>query len=246
MSILGYNTNGTSTDATDGFSLITRVQAPSGGAIQTAVGHVYAGNSTNPLTLSLYADDGASSTDPTGATRLATCSIALQAAVGDRSANISIPALTAATFYWIGIDTPNPCNTKYDATGATGSFRASAWGNPCGAPGGAWNNRQSAWIEYVAASPSITTQPTPQTVFAGSQATFSITASSSGGALHYQWKANGSNVGSDANSYTTPATTLADTLTVITCDVSDDNGTTVSAAVYLVVLPVSSTFLWKG
>lgn len=51
----------------------------------------------------------------------------------------------------------------------------------------------------VTQDPQITGQPQNQSVFVGQSATFTITAS--GTALHYQWKFNGSNVGSDANSY---------------------------------------------
>lgn len=76
--------------------------------------------------------------------------------------------------------------------------------------------------------PTINTQPTNQSVIVGSTANFTISATTSGGTLHYQWKANGSNVGTDTNSYTTAATVMGDDGTIITCVVSDDNGSTTS------------------
>jgi hypothetical protein len=57
-------------------------------------------------------------------------------------------------------------------------------------------------------APSITVQPSNQTVTAGATATFSVTATGSG--LTYQWRRNGSNIsGATSSSYTTPATTVS-------------------------------------
>lgn len=96
------------------------------------------------------------------------------------------------------------------------------------------------------AAPAITQQPAQQTVYAGQTATFNISATTSGGTLHYQWKKNGSNVGTDSSSYTTPATTISDNLSIYTCVVTDDNGSTTSAGAYLVVLGSATTAWWKA
>src|SRR5450759_4701550 len=57
--------------------------------------------------------------------------------------------------------------------------------------------------------PSITTQPTSQTVTAGQTATFSVTASGTA-PLSYQWQKNGTAIsGATSASYTTPATTIS-------------------------------------
>jgi hypothetical protein len=59
-------------------------------------------------------------------------------------------------------------------------------------------------------APTITTQPASQTVTAGQTATFSVAASGTA-PLSYQWQKNGSNIsGATSASYTTPATTTAD------------------------------------
>jgi hypothetical protein len=84
--------------------------------------------------------------------------------------------------------------------------------------------------------PTINTQPTTQTVAAGQTATFTIsaTASAGGGSLSYQWKKGGSNVGTNSSSYTTAATVGSDDASIITCVVTDSNGSTTSAdTVYL-------------
>lgn len=83
--------------------------------------------------------------------------------------------------------------------------------------------------------PTINTQPQTQVVYEGQTANFSISATASAGALHYQWKDDGSNVGTDSNSYSvTPV--RADSGSLITCVVTDDNGSTTSQTVYLIVL----------
>jgi hypothetical protein len=97
------------------------------------------------------------------------------------------------------------------------------------------------WVAFTisikpAAGPTITSQPSSVAVYVGQTANFTISATGTG-TLHYQWKVNGSNVGTDANSYTTGATVLADDGNQITCDVTDDNGTVTSATAILTVLP---------
>ena len=59
---------------------------------------------------------------------------------------------------------------------------------------------------------AITNQPQDTSVSVGQSASFSVTATGGTAALTYQWRRNGSNIaGANAVSYTTPATTLADT-----------------------------------
>lgn len=82
------------------------------------------------------------------------------------------------------------------------------------------------------AGPAITAQPQHNSVLAGQPAVFTIAATTSGGALSYQWKFNGSNVGSNAATYGRVAV-LPDDGGAITCDVTDDNGTTSSTSATL-------------
>lgn len=90
--------------------------------------------------------------------------------------------------------------------------------------------------------PTIGSQPTAQTANEPATATFTVSATTSGGTLHYQWKradpgsGTFSNVGTDSNSYTTGATSAAsDHGASYKVDVTDDNGTTVSDTVVLTV-----------
>ena len=87
----------------------------------------------------------------------------------------------------------------------------------------------------VDTAPSITTQPASRTVVAGQTATFSVTASGTA-PLSYQWQKNGANInGATAASYTTPATTTADTGAQFTVVVTNPVGNATSNAAALTV-----------
>ncbi len=107
-----------------------------------------------------------------------------------------------------------------------------------------WIIVAAAFLE-AGAGPSITSQPTDQTCYEGQTATFNVSATTSGGTLHYQWKDDGGNVGTDNNSYTTAAAVYStDNGAVITCDVSDDNGTrTTDDAIWNVLIASKPYYL---
>jgi hypothetical protein len=115
-----------------------------------------------------------------------------------------------------------------------------------GAVGGTWtasgtganNNDYDSFVIVLNEIPTITVQPATQRVREGLTATFNITATAAAGSLHYQWKQNGSNVGTDSSSYTTPANTIANNLDAYTCVVTDDNGSATSQTAYLLVYEV--------
>ena len=87
----------------------------------------------------------------------------------------------------------------------------------------------------TAAAPAITTQPTSQTVAAGQTATFSVVATGAG-TLSYLWSKNGAAIaGATAASYTTPATTAADTGAQFQVAVANAGGAVVSSAATLTV-----------
>lgn len=118
------------------------------------------------------------------------------------------------------------------AAGATGTITPTATRSSGSSNSGYWG---VVLAIKAAAAPTITTQPQSQTKLPGETATFLVAATPSGGALIYQWKANGVNVGTNSASYTTGTLTAADNGTQITCDVTDSNGTTTSATAILTV-----------
>ena len=79
----------------------------------------------------------------------------------------------------------------------------------------------------VLAGLSIATQPSNQTVIAGSTATFAVTVTASGSQpITYQWKKNGVNIaGATQSSYTTPATTALDDDASFSVEVKNASGT---------------------
>jgi len=90
-------------------------------------------------------------------------------------------------------------------------------------------------------APQITQNPQNASVPAGISATFSVTAT--GSSLSYQWSRNGAAIaGATSASYSTPATTAADSGESFTVVVSNSAGSkTSSAAVLTVTAAVSAT-----
>lgn len=84
-------------------------------------------------------------------------------------------------------------------------------------------------------SPEITADPGDASAYEGQSASFTTAATTSGGTLHYQWKDDGSNVGSDSDTYS-PTVAYADNGSAITVVVSDDNGSTTSSAATLTAI----------
>jgi len=84
-------------------------------------------------------------------------------------------------------------------------------------------------------APALTTQPTNQTVTAGQAATFSVVATGTA-PLSYQWQKNGASIaGATSSSYTTSATTAADSGSSFKAVVSNSAGTATSNAAVLTV-----------
>src|SRR5438046_1643864 len=95
----------------------------------------------------------------------------------------------------------------------------------------------------AAVGPTITMQPANQTVTAGQTATFAVVAGGTA-PLSYQWQKNGASIaGATAASYTTVATTTADSGSTFAVAVTNTAGTVTSAAATLTVsaAPVAPT-----
>src|SRR5882724_5621591 len=87
----------------------------------------------------------------------------------------------------------------------------------------------------VPVAPTITTQPANQTVMAGQTATFAVVAVGTA-PLSHQWQKNGANIaGATAASYTTLATTTADSGSTFAAVVTNTAGTVTSTAATLTV-----------
>jgi hypothetical protein len=101
--------------------------------------------------------------------------------------------------------------------------------------GTATSNAATLTVNAAVVAPSITTQPANQTVTAGQTATFSVAANGTA-PLSYQWQKNAANIsGATGASYTTPATTTADSGATFRCVVSNSAGSATSNAATLTV-----------
>jgi hypothetical protein len=90
-------------------------------------------------------------------------------------------------------------------------------------------------VTAAAVRPTITTQPTNQTVTAGQTATFSVVATGTA-PLSYQWTQNGVNIaGATSSTYTTPATISSDDGSTFQVVVSNAAGNTPSTTATLTV-----------
>jgi hypothetical protein len=90
-------------------------------------------------------------------------------------------------------------------------------------------------------APAITAQPQNNTVTAGQTAAFTVTASGTG-PLSYQWEKNNTSIsGATSASYTTPATTTADSGSSFTVTVSNSAGNVTSNRATLTVNAGSQT-----
>ena len=90
-------------------------------------------------------------------------------------------------------------------------------------------------VNVASVAPSITTQPTSQTVTAGQTASFSVAATGTA-PLNYQWQKNGTAIlGATSSSYTSPATTSSDNGAQFTVLVSNSIGSVTSNAATLTV-----------
>ena len=99
------------------------------------------------------------------------------------------------------------------------------------------SNAATLTVTTAPVAPSITTQPSNQTVFAGQKATFSVSANGTS-PLSYQWRKNGTAIsGATSASYTTPAETTSDTGALFSVVVSNSVGNVTSNSATLTVNP---------
>jgi len=101
--------------------------------------------------------------------------------------------------------------------------------------GSATSNAATLTVNAASVAPSITTQPTSQTVTTGQTATFKVAATGTA-PLNYQWRKNGVAISSATSaSYTTPATNSSDNGALFTVVVSNTVGGVTSSAATLTV-----------
>ena len=173
-----------------------------------------------------------------------------QSVVTGKTATFSVVATVAAgsalTYQWKkdGADilgaTFSSYTTPTTSSADNGSTFSVSVGNSAGT---VTSSNATLTVTAVAVAPSITGQPFAQPVTAGDTATFTVEATGTA-PLRYQWKKNGTPIsGATNSSYTTPATSMADSGTEYSVAVSNDLGTASSSIGILTVTtkPVITT-----
>ena len=96
-------------------------------------------------------------------------------------------------------------------------------------------NGDPVWgvVNFDLTGPSITTHPQNSTKIVGQTAQFTVEATGTG-TLHYQWKKDSTNIGTDSDTLSF-VTVIGDNGAQITCVVTDDNGSTTTNAATLTV-----------
>ena len=171
-----------------------------------------------------------------------------QSVVVGQSATFSVVATGGGTitYQWKknGTDISGATNSTYTkpatAIGDSGAVFTVVVSN---AAGPVTSTEATLTVTAEAVKPSITGQPYAKPVTAGQTATFTVEATGTS-PLRYQWKKNGTDIADATSStYTTPATSLADSGTEYSVVVSNDVGTATSSVGILTVtsVPIIST-----
>jgi hypothetical protein len=150
---------------------------------------------------------------PTGwsATFATTPLTAAPGATASATVTMTSPASLGDGFYTIGLSAINRAATTFSASSSV------------------------TYVVNNVAAPTMTRQPQSQTVTAPTMATFNVTASGTA-PLSYQWQKNGANIaGATSASYTTPATTTADSGSSYRVMVSNSVSSVTSSAAMLTV-----------
>ncbi len=158
--------------------------------------------------------------------------------IAGTSATFSVVAAGTAplTYQWqkSGAPIAGATAASYTTPAAVSSDSGSAFSVVVSNSAGTITSR-TAVLTVSSAAPTITTQPADQSVHSGQTATFSVTASGNA-PLAYQWRKNGTAIpGATGTSFTTAATSTADSGTSYSVVVSNGAGSVTSRNAQLTV-----------
>jgi Immunoglobulin domain/Immunoglobulin I-set domain len=152
--------------------------------------------------------------------------------------NVAATGTAPLSYQWQrgGTNIANASGTSYTTPATTSADSGSKFDvvitNPAG---NVTSATATLTVNSATTAPSITTQPTNQSVTVGETATFTVAATGTA-PLSYQWQKSGSNIsGATGTSYTTPATTLADSGSKFTAVVTNTAASATSNAATLTV-----------
>ena len=154
------------------------------------------------------------------------------------SFSVVATASETLTYQWKknGTDISGATSSNYTTPATSMADSGTAYSVVVGnGAGSVTSNTATLTVTATAVAPTINTQPAAQTLIAGQTATFTVQATGTA-PLRYQWKKGGTNVdGATSSSYTTPATSLADSGAVYSVEVINDLGKVTSSDASLTV-----------
>ncbi|HYC77026.1 MAG TPA: immunoglobulin domain-containing protein, partial [Planctomycetota bacterium] len=248
--------------ATAGTGSVSYQWRRDGADIPGAVSATYAVGSASAGDAGTYvcvATDGCASTT----SNAATVTVSTAPAIGVHPASQTVCSGTNVTFTVVASGTAPSYQWRKGGSNLAGATSASyaingvttgAAGNyDCVVSNGCGSATSNVAVLTVNAAPSITAQPTPQSVCLGAQASFSVTAAGTP-PLTYQWRKGAANIaGATAATYVIPSTGSGDAGTyscVVTngCTSTTSNGAalTVSSAPAILTNPASQTVCSGG
>jgi Domain of unknown function (DUF4091)/Immunoglobulin domain/Immunoglobulin I-set domain len=228
-----WNRNGTAISGatSSGYTTPATTSSDNGAAFTVVVSNTVGSATSNPAALTVNAATVAPSikTQPTS-----------QTVTAGQTASFSVAATGTAplSYQWqrngvaIGGATLSRYTTPATTSSDNGALFTVAVSNTTGS---VTSNAATLTVNAAPVPPSITAQPTSQTVTAGQTASFSVAATGTA-PLSFQWQRNGANIaGAISSSYTTPTTTTSDSGSTFLVLVSNTGGTVTSSAATLTV-----------
>ena len=161
-----------------------------------------------------------------------------QSAITGQTATFSVTATgTSLRYQWKkgGADIPDATSSSYTTPATSSADTGTKYSvSVRNSVSTVTSSTATLTVSDTAVAPAINSQPTAQSVTVGQTATFLVKAS--GTSLQYQWKKNGTAIpGATSSTYTTPATSMADSGAVFTVVVSNSVGTVSSSNATLTV-----------
>ena len=235
--VTGNGTNGFSGDSHNADS--AEVSYPEGVAIDPC-GNLYIADFGNNRIREITLRPLAATPTPTINISATSDTVCTGTSVTFNSAVVGSSTRFAYQWYVNGLPLSAATSTSYSYTPTNGDAVRCVFykRNTCSTP----VNDSSNIIHMVvntAAIPTINISPAADTVCAGTAVTFTTATTSAGGILSYQWKLNGSNVGSSASSYTYTPSNGDSVRCVLTSTPNCSSSTTTSSnTVHMVVNPL--------
>lgn len=171
-------------------------------------------------------------TQPTGSTIITS---------GSATLSVTATGMGTLTYQWFknGVAITGATASSFTVSNATSADNGNYTVDVTGTCGTVTSDAAQLSVTVVN-PPAITSQPSAATQCAGTNVSFSVTATVSAGSIAYQWKRNGVNIAGATNSTLSLTNILGSDAGNYTVDITGIGGTTTSNSVALTVNPTPS------